>query len=136
MNFKIRTTKTKSGNIAVQVVDYVKRKTIILKHVGSASNAIELEVLKEEAKNWILHEQNTKSLFRISFNETDTFNKTYKYLGVKLIFAYEFLEKIYIKFNFPKYVDNLIKYLVITQILEPGSKRANALFLEEKLGIK
>lgn len=136
MNFKIRTTKTKSGNRAVQIINYVKRKTIVLKHIGSANNEKELEILKKEAQGWILNYQNENSLFRNEFNEIDTFNKTYEYLGVKMGFAYEFLGKIYNKFNFDRYAKDLIKYLTLTQILEPGSKRRNVLFLEEKLGMK
>lgn len=136
MDFKTRTTKTKSGNTAVQIVNYVKRKTIILKHIGSASNETELKILKDEARNWILNEINEKSLFKISFNEADTFRKTYEYLGAHLVFAYEFLSKIYLKFNFQKHTDELVRYLVLTQILEPGSKRSSVLFLKEKLGVK
>ena len=136
MKFKIRTTKTNSGNTAVQIINYLKRKVIVFKHIGSAHNGIELEILKKEAENWILNYQNENSLFRNEFNGIDTFNKTYEYLNVKLNFAYEFLEKIYDKFNFNKHTENLIKHLVIAQILEPGSKRANTIFLEEKLGIK
>jgi transposase len=136
MNFKIRTTKTKSGNTAVQVVNYVERKTVVLKHIGSASNETELQILKNEARSWILSEINDKSLFRIPFNEIDTFHKTYEYLGVHLSFAYEFFDKIYTKFNFHKRANDLVKYLVLTQILEPGSKRASVAFLKEKLGIK
>lgn len=67
-------------------------------------------------------------MFRNEFNEIDTFNKTYEYLGVKMGFAYEFLGKIYNKFNFDRYAKDLIKYLTLTQILEPGSKRRNVLF--------
>lgn len=136
MDFKIRTTKTNSGSAAVQIVNYIKRKTNVLKHVGSANNQTELNILKNEARNWILNKQNRTSLFQTDFNEEDTFNKTYKYLNVKLNFAYEFLGKIYNKFNFHKHADGLIKNLTIAQILEPGSKRGNAIFLEEKMGIK
>ena len=84
MDFKIRTTKTNSGNTAVQVINYVKRKTIVLKHIGSAHNDIELEIFKKEAQNWILDYQNENSLFKNEFNEIETFNKTYKYLDIKL----------------------------------------------------
>lgn len=136
MDFKIRTTKTNSGSTAVQIVNYVKRKTNVLKHIGSANNPTELAILKNKARDWILNEQNRNSLFRVNFNEEDTFNKTYKYHNVKLTFAHEFLGKIYDKFNFHEHTNKLIKNLTIAQILEPGSKRGNALFLEEKMGIK
>jgi transposase len=136
MDFKIRTTKTKSGNTAIQVINYVKRKTIVLKHIGSASNETEKDLLEKQAYDWILNYQNENSLFKNEFKEIDAFNKTYKYLGVKIGFAYEFLGKIYDKFNFNKHTEDLLKYLVLTQILEPSSKRSAVRFLEEKIGMK
>lgn len=51
MDFKIRTTKTKSGKTAVQVINYAKRKVNVLKHIGSAKNEEEIRVLKEQAEN-------------------------------------------------------------------------------------
>mgnify|MGYP001597922047 FL=1 len=99
MDFKIRTTKTSSGNTAVQIVNYVKRKTIVLKHIGSGSNETEIEILKQQARDWILNYQNENSLFKNEFNEVDRFNKTYRYLDTKIGFAYEFLGTIYDKFS-------------------------------------
>lgn len=136
MDFKIRTTKTKTGKTAVQVINYFERRVNVLKHIGSANNETEMEILKREAQNWILNEQNKNSLFKVEFDEADTFNKTYRYLNVKLSFAYEFLIRIYDRFNFHKHAGGLIKYLAIAQILEPGSKRSSVFFLKEKLDIK
>jgi len=136
MDFKIRTTKTKSGSTAVQVVNYVKRKTVILKHIGSAKNESEQDILEGQAHDWILNYQNENSLFKNELDEVGTFNKTYKYLGVKISFAYEFLGKIYDKFNFDKHTRDLVRYLVLTQVLEPGSKRNAVRFLEERIGVK
>jgi len=39
----IRTTKTSSKATAVQVVEYIRRKMIILIHIGSAHNEEEIE---------------------------------------------------------------------------------------------
>lgn len=39
---KVRTTKTSSGSIAVQVVEYVDYKRVVLSHIGSAKNEEEL----------------------------------------------------------------------------------------------
>lgn len=50
---KIRTTKTASGSIAVQVVRYVKRKMVLLSHIGSARNESDLNELKLKAASWI-----------------------------------------------------------------------------------
>lgn len=133
MNFKIREVKTGSGKIAVQVYVITKRKTVILKHIGSAKDQKEIENLKEEAKNWIEIETNTRGLFQLN---QDSFAKYYQYLGFSYQFAYEFLSQTFVDFNFVKYTRSLFKDLVIAQILEPSSKRQNLLFLERFFGIK
>lgn len=133
MNFKIRTTKTKTNKTAVQVINYVERKVNILKHIGSGSNKEEISKLKEQAANWISLEMNRNGLFQ---NNQDSFFKNYQYEGFTYNFAYEFLEKIYLKFNFNKYLDKQIKDLVIGKILEPGSTKHCIEFLDEFLDMK
>jgi transposase len=132
MDFKIRTTKTKSGKIAVQVINYTKRKVNVLKHIGSAKNEEETRVLKEQAENWIRTEMGKKGLFKIG---KDSYFSNYQYLGFTYAYAYEFLEKIYHKFNFQNHVSGLFKDLVIARILEPKSKRDSLEFLQTFLGI-
>ena len=47
---RLRTVKTSSGSKAVQVVEYVNRKTVILSHIGSAKSDEELLELKKRDK--------------------------------------------------------------------------------------
>ena len=126
MDFKIRTVKTKSGKTAVQVINFLNRKTNVLKHIGSACNDQELLTLKEQASIWIKDEMTNKGLFR----EVDHFHTHYQYLGFLYLYAYEFLEKIYNKFNFQNHLSNLFKDLIIARILEPKSKRDSLEFLK------
>lgn len=133
MDFKIREVKTNSGKTAVQVYALVKRKRNILKHVGSGKDQKEIENLKEEAKNWIEIETNAKGLFQ---SAQESFSKNYQYLGSSYSFAYEFLSKVFVDFNFNKYAKKIFQDLVIAQILEPSSKRQNLLFLERFFDIK
>lgn len=51
----LRKVRTGSGAIAVQVVQYVKRKCVVVRHVGSANTDEELTVLLQEAE--IIREQ-------------------------------------------------------------------------------
>lgn len=132
MDFKIRTTKTKSGKLAVQVVNYAKRKVHVLKHIGSAENKEGTEDLKRKAENWVSMEMNKKGLFK---TDRDAYFSNYQYLGFTYAYAYEFLEKIYHKFNFQNQVTGLFKDLVIARILEPKSKRDSLEFLYSFLGI-
>lgn len=132
MDFKIRTTKTKSGKTAVQVINFLNRKTNILKHIGSADTDEELLLLKEQASIWIKNEMAHKGLFK----EKDHFHAHYQYLGFLYLYAYEFLEKIYRNFNFQNHLDNLFRDLIIARILEPKSKRDSLEFLETFLNKK
>ena len=58
---KIRTTKTSSGSTAIQVVEYIKRKMVVLTHIGSARNDVEIIELKSKASKWI-HENSKQDL--------------------------------------------------------------------------
>lgn len=51
----IRKVRTGSGAIAIQVVRYVKRKCVVVRHIGSASNDDELTILSQQAE--IVREQ-------------------------------------------------------------------------------
>ena len=126
MEFKIRSVKTVSGKIAVQVFTLVHRKRNIIKHFGSAENKEEIGNLIEKAKLWIQEETNDRGLFR----EENHFNRYYEYLGFTYSYGYEFLEKIYLKFNFNNHLDRLFKDLIIARILEPRSKRDTLKFLD------
>ena len=125
MDFKIRTTKTASGKIAVQIINYVDRKVNLIKHIGSANREDGLLKLREQAKIWINDRMGKEGLFR----EEDHFHKHYQYLGFLCLYAYEFLEKIYLKFNFHNYFSDLFKDLTIARVLEPKSKRDSLDFL-------
>ena len=133
MDYKIRTTKTKSNKLAVQVYKIVNRKRQILKHIGSGKTAKEINALKQQAANWINLNSPQKNLFK---DEADTYFKSYKYLGFTYKYAYEFLEQTFRKFNFHLHTKALIKDLAIAHILEPSSKRQNLLNLEAYFGIR
>ena len=134
MNYKIRKVKTSSGNLAVQVYEIVNRKRIILKHIGSANNEDELSLLKQQALDWIKENHSQKSLFQKE--KEDLYYKHYKYLGFTYQYAYEFLEKVFLQFNFHKHLNILTKNIIISQILEPSSKRQNLINLKLYFGIK
>lgn len=125
MDFKIRTTKTSSGKTVAQVINYYERKVNVIKHIGSASNSNELDILKEQAKIWIIDKINKEGLFK----KEDHFHKHYQYLGFLYLYADEFLEKIFIKFHFNNHFNELFKDLIIARILEPKSKRDSLEFL-------
>ena len=63
----IRTTKTSSKKIAVQIVKYEKRRLIVVKHIGSSGSKNELQSLKQEAKSWIEKTTEQEILFPTTF---------------------------------------------------------------------
>jgi len=131
MNFKIRKTKTATNKTAIQVVCYIRRKMEVLKHIGSSDNFFEIKKLEEQAINWIGLEINKTGLFK---DNKDSYFKNYQYLGFRYSYAYEFLEKIYNKFNFKLTI--LFKDLIIARILNPGSKKSSLEFLNTFLDIQ
>lgn len=133
MNYSICTCKTKKGAFAVQVIYFHKRKTIIAKHVGSSCDTSCIEALYNQAKNWI---QNQKDMYGL-FNQADDERllEQFEYLGFQYFYAYEFITRIFEKFNFHKHTHTYFKDLVFARIIEPQSKRSSVAFLQEFLGI-
>ena len=49
-DLSIRTIRTGSGATALQIVRYVKRKRVVIRHIGSANTDDELAVLWQKAE--------------------------------------------------------------------------------------
>ncbi len=64
---KIRVVKTASKAEAVQVVQYQNNKRVILKHLGSAHNSVELKELLFLAEEWM------KDYSRVSLKKRNTY---------------------------------------------------------------
>lgn len=139
--FRIRTTKTASGNTAVQVVVYKKHQTIVFKHIGSGKNKEEINSLKKLAHQYILTKENSVPLFPEVFGlenkngylvdvENIRFTKTYH------VFAYEFMLRFYQKNGFGEINNKLLKDLVLMRVIEPVSKLQSIELIEKYFGIK
>lgn len=152
---KIRTTKTSSGSTAVQVIRYVKRKMVVLSHIGSAKSESELSELRLKAVSWIndqsrIDEQKllfddlpislkTKSAI-ICQNEikkagyVDSLIKSsYKSFGCRYQILYDVLQSIITEFGLNDLKTNQIGMftdLIIARIVEPSSKFQSLICLE------
>lgn len=118
----LRTTKTSSGATALQAVRYKNRKTIVLKHFGSARTAAELSALIKDAELWLEEFTNQFSLF-----ETEKRNRILhlginQCLGVRYFCLYTILQEIVKRIGFNTLGNKLLVDLVIMQIVEPSSK--------------
>jgi hypothetical protein len=60
---KIREVKTGSGKRAIQVILYKDYKRIVLKHVGSASNPLDISNLRTLAEDFIKDYSRQLSIF-------------------------------------------------------------------------
>ena len=137
---RVRTTKTGSGKIAVQVC-LTGTKVVVVKHIGTASNEAEMVELKKLGVNYIAT-QNIYPLLSPSFltgskNSSDFLLNTENLEIVKSthLFSYEFLEVWYRENGFDKLESNILRDLSIARILEPSSKLQTIKFLFEKFEI-
>ena len=136
----IRTTKTSSKATAVQVVEYVRRKMIILIHIGSAHSEEEILSLKQIASEWILKNDKQTSLFstldKKNSSSLISLDKC-QYLGFRYQLLYDVLSNLSILFKFhllPNY--KILTDLIIARIASPGSKIHSLEFLDGFFGIK
>lgn len=134
--FHIRTTKTSTGNIAIQIVRYQKRKMIIVKHMGSAHNDKELHALKKTAALWIEKTNKQSSLFSDTELSSDHILKHIQYIGFRYTLIYESLYRLCKLFGFHWLRNQLLIDLVIARIIEPGSKLQSLEYLKEFIGIE
>jgi hypothetical protein len=51
--YRVRKVKTKSGSKAIQVVQYFGHRSKIIKHIGSAKDEMEFDLLIKNAHEWI-----------------------------------------------------------------------------------
>jgi transposase len=137
---RLRTTKTSSGSTAVQVVEYVKRKMIVLTHIGSAKNEEELNGLKESALQWIKRNDKQLSLFPLEQKKQNSSSlislDKCDYLGFKYQILYNSLKNLINLFKFHLLPDSdILNDLVIARIASPGSKVHLLEFLDDFFSI-
>ena len=140
---KVRTTKTGSGKIAVQVIDQAHHKTKIIKHIGSAGNNEELTLLKTKAGSYIAEKMNTYPLFPEFFgvsrpallSELEQVFDRLVITDAYHTFAYEFLSYFYELTGFIHLRNNLLQDLSFIRIIEPCSKIRSLTLLQKYFGI-
>lgn len=137
--YRVRTVKTVSGAIAVQVVEYFKNKRTILLHVGSAKNEEELLILKESALNWIERNSQQKFLFPLVKSEPKSslisLDKC-EYLGFRYQLLYDVLWSLSVSFKFHLLPNSkILNDLVIARIAAPSSKVEAFEFIADYFGI-
>ena len=131
--YHIRKTKTSSGATAVQVVEYVNRKLVVVSHIGSAKSDAERQSLEDAARQWIEQNDGQKPLFEPP--PIQYLLGRCEYVGVRYTFIYEVLHKLLSRFEFTSLGGKLLCDLVLIRIIEPASKLQSLALLEEYFGI-
>lgn len=136
--FYVRTVKTASSSVAVQVIRYQNRKRIIVKHIGSARTQEELLSLKQTARVFIERETKQQHLFPIDGKKVPTLIPIDKLrnLGFYYTFAYEVLMQIFHALQLHKLHQELLLDLALIRIIQPASKLESLELLSEFFGIK
>jgi transposase len=142
--YRIRTVKTSSGAVALQVVEYFNNQRNVLLHVGSAKNDEELLSLKKSALNWIEKNDRQKSLFPlVEKNKKEKFSSSLipfdkcQYLGFRYQLLYDVLWRLEISFKFHLIYDSkILNDLVIARLAFPSSKLEAFEFIADHFGIK
>jgi hypothetical protein len=118
--YHIRTVRTASGATAVQVIWYENNSRKIAKHIGSAKNNDELEVLHSSAKQYIAEHEPQLSLFDEPISQTVIFEQI-ELTSVSHQFARTILLSIAKQCGLGA-LDMLYLDLAIMRIIEPCSK--------------
>ena len=133
--YRVRTTKTGSGNTAVQIVLNTTHRVNVIKHIGTGKNTQEIEDLKKLAFEYIdklKEDEGEISLFKES---NLVLIDNISIVHTLHTFAYEFLAHIYTLNGFDKLNCNILKDLSIMRIIEPVSKEESIKLLNEFFGI-
>lgn len=130
----IRKVRTGSGAIAIQIVRYVKRKCIIVRHIGSCKTNDELAVLLQKAED-LKEELCVQPSFFTKINQKQVLHVDHLILqSVKHKFILNYLRQCsYIcglNFLNPLYLD-----LAIMRIIEPTSKSRTLELIERYFGL-
>jgi transposase len=123
----VRKKRNASGSISVQILQKVDRKNKLIQTVGSSKDLDEIEVLYQEAFKLIpqLTKQPTLDLFPSESNENifDSFVKSLSNNSIVCIGPELIIARLFEYIGFSTIVDDeLLKHLVVTRLINPGSK--------------
>lgn len=132
----IRELRNRSGSVSVQIISKHRGKYHVIKSIGSGTTPEEIATLKEIARFHLLKLEGQPSLFASkddSYIEgyLSTFsNSQIRVIGPELIFG-----KVYDGIGFSVIEEEMFRHLVITRLVNPGSKLKTIDYLFRYQGI-
>ena len=123
----VRKKRNASGSVSIQILEKINRKNRLVQTVGSSKDENEIELLYKEALKLIptLTNQPTLDLFPNKNEENifDSFVKQLKNNSIVCIGPELIIGRLFNYIEFSDIVeDELLKHLVVTRLINPGSK--------------
>jgi len=131
--FRIRKVRTKSGSIAIQVVQYHGHRAKIAKHIGSCKENFEYELLLKKAQEWIDDQTFQTNIFPEPKQKVLIVERG-ECIAVTHHFAYQFFMCCLKECNLA-YLPPLLLDLAIIRLIEPASKLRSIELLSRYFGI-
>ena len=131
--YRVRKVRTKSGSTAIQVVQYVGHQAKIAKHIGSAKDDIEFELLLKKAHQWIEEQTFQTNLFPKHKQKVLVVEK-WECIAVTHNFAYQFFMSCLNECSLA-HLPPLLLDLAIIRLIEPASKLRSIELLSRYFGI-
>lgn len=132
---KIRVVKTASKAKAVQVIRYQNNRRIVLQHIGSAHNEVELEKLIIVAGEWIKDYSTQLSIFPDESPNKLLHLNHCTFIGVQYSYFYQQIHTIQDGLGLGS-LPPLLNDMVTMRIFEPASKLRSLELMEQFFGVK
>jgi len=132
--FRIRKVKTKSGSTAIQIVQYIGHRVKIIKHLGSAKDDLEYDLLFKKAHLWI-EEVTLQTILFSEQKQKVLIVERGECVAVTHNFAYQFFMSCINECNLT-HLPSLLLDLAIIRLIEPASKLRSIELLSRYFGIK
>lgn len=126
--------RTASGSTAVQVVIYCGHHAKVIKHIGSAKDEGEVNVLLSIARHYMTEHTGQIELFRSQESTGVLVPGRAKHIGVTHHFSHRFLMMCAEKCGLSK-LPHLLLHLALMRLIEPASKLRTVWLLEQHFGI-
>jgi hypothetical protein len=134
--YKIRSTKTKSGSTAVQVVLTGGHEVKVIKHIGSSKNSEKITALKVLARNWIDQNSPQLSLFGQNKDKSLFLADNLSLVSTTPVLIHQLCLKGLSFLEFDQVVDRVVLDLVFMRLVEPASKKASVELLASRFGLR
>jgi hypothetical protein len=135
--YHVRVVPTGSGAKAVQVIRYVRRKRVVVHHVGSARDDAEVDALLLAAQEWITQQTHQLAAFPDTTLDNVLLLNRCEYLGVYYTFLLEILNGLQQRIGYTNIdTSSLLNDLVTMRVMEPASKLRSIELLETYFGIR